>query len=1286
MENYSIPDLTVYISSDIATSGTVSIPAQGWSQNFTVTPGVATAITIPSVQAHTTVSGSIQPNGIRVVANDSVNVFALNYIPYTSDAAVILPIQTIGNSYYVSAYKDFQAPYSGLSELLIVGCYPNTIVEITPRVATTTGNPANVPFQITINPGEVYQLQSFDDLSGTLVRGIDNGNGCPNFALFGGNVCTGVQCAYCDHLYEQMYPVNTWGTQYILVPLRTRVTDRYRIIASANGTQVSINGGAPINLNAGQVHQFDTGTPSYVSSNNPIQITQYSKGSSCDNTSSDPFMIMLSPVEQTLKYITFNAFTSSVITNYYLNIVTKTANTNLMRLDGNNIGAQFVSVPSNPAYSYAQLNISQGNHTLQSDSGFVAYVYGYGQDESYGYPVGANLTNLFAGFTYAPVDSTLDTTYLCPNTLIRFTGRGDTTVSTYEWDFGDGNTALGRSVFHAYQNFGIYEVKMMISRPNSCGKDTLKSMIRVYGPRPNLVSDDTICRGTPFTITAANALHYFWSTGANTQSITVSPTTTTTYWVQIQDTQCIGAPDSITLYVIEPVPDFTFTEVCAGNAVTFVNNSTTILDTVSSWNWNFGDNSTSSLKDPTHTYANAGNFNVTLTMNTSQGCTASLTKPLINHPIPVAAFSAPNVCQGNATPFTDLTSIISIDTISTWNWSFGDGSTSSQPSPVHLYADTGTYNVQLIVNSNFGCADTANHNVTVYFTPVAQYTAANDCWGNAILFQNNSSAGSGISYQWHFGDGNTSSAQSPAHSYSTHGVYHTELIVTTINGCADTASQQVTVYAVPQASFNAQDVCDGMPVTFNNTSSIASGTFSSTWHFGDGNLSSNTNPIHVYADSGNYTVKLVVISDNNCSDSISQNIRVYFQPVADFNVQSVCLGTPSDFMNQSHVPADITYYWNFNDGNTSNAVHPSHTYALADTFQVELIVTTSFGCTDSITKAAIVHPLPIPQFSARDVCLGFPIIFINQSTIQSGSVQQYDWDFGDGNNSTQPSPTYNYAVPGAYTVQLKATSSLGCSDSISKTFQVFPLPVATTSSTIACFGENNATATVYPSGGTPPYMVVWSDGQTTETASYLYAGTYDVTVTDANNCSVTVSETVKQQPFPVILQTNFAIDTIMFGDTIKTVTVSGNYDPYLSYLWQPSSGLGCDTCQNTFAAPLQTTVYTIDAVDTMGCRGQTTFEVVVLSEYIIYIPNAFTPDNNGVNDIFRIYAKGVKNITLQIFNRWGEKIFHSTKLEDGWDGTYHNKEMTPSVYVYVAQLEFLNGYKTIKKGSVTLIR
>jgi len=172
----------------------------------------------------------------------------------------------------------------------------------------------------------------------------------------------------------------------------------------------------------------------------------------------------------------------------------------------------------------------------------------------------------------------------------------------------------------------------------------------------------------------------------------------------------------------------------------------------------------------------------------------------------------------------------------------------------------------------------------------------------------------------------------------------------------------------------------------------------------------------------------------------------------------------------------------------------------------------------------------------------------------------------------------------------------------------------------------------------------------------------------------------------VMIQANIVLDTIRFGDTIRVVKVTGNYDPYLVYEWKPETGLGCSNCAQTFAAPLETTVYTITATDTLGCKGFTEFTIVVIGDYVIYVPNAFTPNKDGTNDVFKVFAQGVKTFELQVFDRWGEKLYEGQELLDGWDGYFRGKEQNPGVYVYVAHLEFFDGYKKLLKGSVTLIR
>jgi hypothetical protein len=544
MENYNSPTLRVYISSDVATSGTVTIPGQGFSQNFTVAANATAVVTVPNNQAHITTSQVIENKGIRVIANDPVTVYALNYEAYSSDAAIILPVNTLGVEYYMATAQPAVSSGSPMpSEILIVGTQNGTAIQITPTVATLAGNAAGVPFNITLNQGQVYQIKSSGDLSGTRI--ISTG-ACEKFAVFTGAKCTNVGgCNYCDHLFEQMYPTATWGYNYATSPYLTRNADVFKIVASTAGTQVSINGGAAINLNAGQVHTQNLTPASFISSNNPIMVVQYSRGGDCDGANADPFAIVLSPVEQTLNNITFNAFTSTVISNYYVNIVSPTASIGSVTLDGVNLAGFFAPIASNPAYSHCRRNITQGNHTIVAPGGVNAYVYGYGSYESYGYVAGASLDNLGLTFDMDAQGtnysfSNIPTAQICTNSGVTFNGQaGNFTIIDWNWDFGDGTTANGQNVSHTYLNPGTYTVTMTADFNNLCTVETLTFTqtinINNHPPLTTITNSPvTICPGDNVNLTVTTSqpgANFLWSTGAVTDNITVSPPNDQTYSV-----------------------------------------------------------------------------------------------------------------------------------------------------------------------------------------------------------------------------------------------------------------------------------------------------------------------------------------------------------------------------------------------------------------------------------------------------------------------------------------------------------------------------------------------------------------------------------------------------------------------------------------------------------------------------------------------------------------------------------------------------------------------------------
>lgn len=565
MENYQTPSPTVYISSDVATSGTISIPGQTFSQPFTVAANSTTAISIPAAQGVTTTNQTVQGKGIHVIANDPVTVYGLNYEAYSSDASIILPTQTLGIEYYTVNVTPAVSVGSGTpTEFMVVGIQNNTQIEITPSVTTDAGNVGGTPFTVTLNQGEVYQVQATGgDLSGSYIRSL---GGCEKFAVFTGALCTNVGgCPYCDHLYEQVYPISTWGMNYATAVHQTRNDDLFRIMASQNGTSVSINGGAPSVINAGQYIQQSLNSASFISADQPIMVMQYSKGGDCDGANADPFIITLSPIEQTLDTITFNAFTSSVISSYFVNIISKTSTKNSVFLDGNAIGGFFSTIPSNPAYSFSRRPISSGNHTIASDSGVVAYVYGYGSYESYGYVAGASLNNLGVSFNIDAQGQNytfnqIPLAEICTNSTVDFNGEtGPYTVLSWDWDFGDGNTATGQNVSHSYTTDGTYVVTLTADISNLCGTETVvvTQTINIQNdPPPTTVtpSPTYMCPGDAVTLSVSSSnggATHLWSDGTTGTTTTAMPPADSTYEVTTTWYGCT-ALDTVQVIVRDP--------------------------------------------------------------------------------------------------------------------------------------------------------------------------------------------------------------------------------------------------------------------------------------------------------------------------------------------------------------------------------------------------------------------------------------------------------------------------------------------------------------------------------------------------------------------------------------------------------------------------------------------------------------------------------------------------------------------------------------------------------------
>ena len=389
---YIPPQLTLFLSGPQATEGVVSIPANGFSQPFSVIPGAVTEVDLPPESEIRSSDVIEEQAAVRVMTDEQITVYGLNQLVRATDAFAALPSESLGQRHRIMAWN---GGLNGPSQLAI-GAIPAfegdettaTSVTITPA-ADAGGRPAGVPYTVVLSPFDAYQLQSEGDLTGSLIESDRP------IAVFGGNRCANIPnqgTAWCDHLVEQIPPVTTWGTEALTVPLETRTMgDTFRVLADQDGTQVQLEGASPdsVTLNAGEFAQWNL-TESYrISANAPILVSQYSNGTGWDGVDSDPFMMLIPSAAQFIQAYTF-ATPGTGFADNYANIVALTTDAMAgdVELDGASVPAEDFTELVGTDYSSTQLPISVGSHTLEAPNPLGLYVYGFAVQDSYGYPGG----------------------------------------------------------------------------------------------------------------------------------------------------------------------------------------------------------------------------------------------------------------------------------------------------------------------------------------------------------------------------------------------------------------------------------------------------------------------------------------------------------------------------------------------------------------------------------------------------------------------------------------------------------------------------------------------------------------------------------------------------------------------------------------------------------------------------------------------------------------------------------------------------------------------------------
>lgn len=555
------------------------------------------------------------------------------------------------------------------------------------------------------------------------------------------------------------------------------------------------------------------------------------------------------------------------------------------------------------------------------------------------------------------------------------------------------------------------------------------------------------------------------------------------------------------------------------------------------------------------------------------GCVNFDSCVVIQAPDPEPGFFAAPHCVADSAFFND-TSKIASGTI-TYNWDFGDpfstDDTSSLKTPKYLYTKYGTFNATVEVTSNYGCKKSISRAVTVLPFPDVKFTTSNVCADSTTAFANTTTipGGSGISYKWFFGDGDTSVASSPTHTYQKDTTFQVQLIAGSF-GCVDTVTKPVTIYPNPEAKFVFNNSCPGELVQFTDSSSINTGSITYQYDLGNTVTSVLASPSTTYSSNGNYTVSLNLTSDKNCKASFKDTVVVHPIPSANFTVGNACVSDSTSFTNSSTISSG-TYasFWTFGDGNTSIISQPKHAYASSGSFIAKLRLVSDSGCTDSTTKSISAYPNPVANFTMSKACEGDVVNFTNSSSLLSGSLG-YKWYFGNGDTSISKTPSTSYSTSGAINVLLVASSANSCVDSLTKSLTVNAKPIVSLGTTVTTCGSS-----LELDAGNTGSTFFWNNGKNTQKITVTVSNSYSVNVTNAQQCSQkdTVSVVLNSAVTPNLGPDQTVCDSVVlssgYGATASTVLWSGgsvNHDlnvnttgTYFVQVTDPNNCVGSDT-------------------------------------------------------------------------------------------------------------------------------
>ena len=625
------------------------------------------------------------------------------------------------------------------------------------------------------------------------------------------------------------------------------------------------------------------------------------------------------------------------------------------------------------------------------------------------------------------------------------------TITSWNWDFANGTVANIQNPTAVFTDPQTYPVSIDVSTIGGCNYSFIQNITVFNRPVANFtytigLSLDSVFFTNNIPIGSLDTLTWNWSFGDAGVSTIENPShyyvSGGYYSASLTSTTNHGCSDTFieSIYIDKPTASFSSTGTCAGSVISFLDNSSYSTGTITAWQWDFGDGTTSTVQNPSHIYSFSGSYTVNLIVTSSSGSFANISNLLVIASKPLVQFLG-DALTGCSPHFVNFSNLSVAPAGSTYLWNFGDNLTSTSQTPSHTYLEGGVFPVKLVVTSLNGCSDSLIKPgyINVIKAATANFSSTDGCANTLINFIDNSTitAGSIISWNWTFGDGGISSSQNPTHIYSTPGSYLVTLIVTNNLGCAGTLSKTTIINEIPSVQFTTPNLsgCAPLSANFQNLSTTVVGA-SYLWNFGDGFTAITQNPTHVYLNDGVFDVSLLVTAPGGCKDSMSMAayINVLNGVQADFSDTNRCVNSATNFSDLSTISDGTVsaWSWDFGNGSSSTSQNPTFVYVTPGTYVVSLNVLTSLGCSNTIVKDVTIDATPVVNFTVNDSlgCGSLLALFTDLSSTPINST--YAWSFGDTDISSEKNPSHTFSTNGSYTIKEVVTSPEGCMDSISK--------------------------------------------------------------------------------------------------------------------------------------------------------------------------------------------------------------------------------------------------------------